>query len=360
MARHASNLPLKLTLVYTALVIYACLHPFSGWQASGLPMFDYLLAPWPRYYRSEDLVLNVAGYLPLGFLGAAALCRRLSGPGSILTATLAAALLSLSLETAQNFLPSRVASNLDLGCNLLGALAGALAGAVWGPTLFDPQGGLQRWRSRHIIGGHTGELGLLLVGLWLLTQLSADGLLFGSGDLRHWLALPSPVAFEPERFIRLEAAHVAATVLGVGLFARCIMRAAGLWPIPLLFILAFALTTLATFSFYSPDMPLAWLTPGARLGLLVGLPLLAACLMLPRVLQHALAGMAMLAATALVNLMPENPYLPFRTSAAAAGHFLNFHGLTTVTAAAWPYLALAYLSALGLWRGEHLAAERRL
>ena len=359
MARHASNLPLHLALAYAALVAYACLHPFTGWQATGLPVFDYLLAPWPRYYRGEDLVLNVAGYLPFGFLAAAALSRRIGARGCILAATLAAGLLSLGLETVQNFLPSRVASNLDLGCNLLGALAGALAGAAWGPALFGPQGWLQRWRSRHIVGGYTGDAGLLLLGLWLLTQLTADGLLFGSGDLRHWLALPNPVTFEPERFIRLEAAHVATTVVGVGLFARCIMLAPGLWPIPLLFMLAFGLTTLATFSFFSASEPLVWLTPGARFGLIAGLPLLAVCLRLPRVLQHALAGMAMLAATALVNLMPENPYLPFRT-AAAAGHFLNFHGLTAVVTAAWPFLALAYLSALGLWRGEHLAAERRL
>lgn len=64
MARHAPNLPLHLALAYAALVAYACLHPFNGWQTTGLPLFDYLLAPWPRYYRSEDLILNVAGYAP--------------------------------------------------------------------------------------------------------------------------------------------------------------------------------------------------------------------------------------------------------------------------------------------------------
>ena len=35
----------------------------------------------------------------------------------------------LGLETLQNFLPSRVPSNVDLGCNALGGLIGALAGA---------------------------------------------------------------------------------------------------------------------------------------------------------------------------------------------------------------------------------------
>ncbi len=359
MARRSPNLPLNLSIAYAALIVYACLHPFTGWQATGLPLFDYLVAPWPRYYRIEDIVLNVLGYVPLGFVLAAALARRLAPAACILATTLLAGLLSFGLETVQNFLPTRVSSNLDLGCNLLGGLLGALLGSLWGPALFAPQGWLQRWRSRRFIGGHTGDAGLVLLGLWLLTQFTADGLLFGSGDLRAWLDLPSPVAFEPERFIRLEAAHVAATLIGVGLFARCLMLAPSVWPILLLFTLALAGTTLATFSFFSASQPFAWLTPGAQQGLLAGLPLLALCLLLPRVVQHALAGMTILAATALVNLMPENPYLPFRASA-APGHFLNFHGLTGVATGAWPFVALAYLSALGLWRGEHLAGERRL
>ncbi|THF65123.1 VanZ family protein [Pseudothauera rhizosphaerae] len=359
MARHASNLPLHLSVAYAALIVYACLHPFTGWQASGLPLFDFLSAPWPRYYRVEDLALNVLGYVPFGFVLAPALARRVGPAGRVVAATLLAGLLSCALETVQNFLPTRVAANVDLGCNLLGGLLGALAGTRWGTRMFGDQGWLQRWRNRRFIGGHTGDAGLMLLGLWLLTQLTPDGLLFGSGDLRQWLDLPNPVAFEPERFILLEAAHVAATVVGVGLFVRCIMLAPSLWPILLLFALALGTTTLATFSFFSASAPLAWLTPGARQGLMAGAALLGISLLLPRVLQHALAGMAMLAATALVNLMPENPYLPFRAGA-AAGHFLNFHGLTGLVTAAWPFLALAYLSALGLWRGEHLGGEGRL
>ncbi|THF64052.1 VanZ family protein [Pseudothauera nasutitermitis] len=358
MARASSNLPLHLAIAYAALIAYACLHPFTGWQAIGLPPFDYLTAPWPRYYRVEDIVLNVLGYVPLGFVLAAGLARRLGPFGRILATVLLAGLLSLALETTQNYLPTRVASNLDLGFNLLGGLIGAFFGSLWGSALFAPQGGLQRWRGRRFIGGHTGDAGLILLALWLLTQFTADGLLFGSGDLRQALDLPNPVAFAPERFILLEAAHVAATLVGVGLFVRCIMLAPSVWPILLLFALALGATTLATFSFFSADEPLAWLTPGARRGLAIGVPLLGISLLLPRVVQHALAGMAILAATALVNLMPENPYLSFRHP--AGGHFLNFHGLTGVAAAAWPFLALAYLSALGLWRGEHLADGRRI
>ena len=51
---------------------------------------------------------------------------------------------------------------------------------------------------------------------------------------------------------------------------------------------------------------------------------------------------------------PENPYLPFDRRLAGFSNVLNFHGLTALVDSLWPYVALAYLSALGLWRGEHL------
>ena len=68
---------------------------------------------------------------------------------------------------------------------------------------------------------------------------------------------------------------------------------------------------------------------------------------------------SLLLATALVNLIPENPYLPFGRRLAGFSNVLNFHGLTQLVDSLWPYAALAYLSALGLWRGEHLAGGAR-
>ena len=86
------------------------------------------------------------------------------------------------------------------------------------------------------------------------------------------------------------------------------------------------------------------------------LALLLPALLLPRLAQHAIAGTSLLLATALVNLIPENPYLPFDRRLAGFSNVFSFHGLTGLVDSLWPYAALAYLSALGLWRGEHLAA----
>ncbi|HJV26548.1 MAG TPA: VanZ family protein [Aromatoleum sp.] len=354
-ARAVSSLPRTLTIAYGLLIVYACLHPLTGWRVTGLPLLDFLTAPWPKYYRSADIVLNVLGFLPFGFVLAPALPQRFGRVGDIAVATLIAATLSFTMEVTQNFLPTRVSSNVDLGSNTLGGLVGAIFGAWWGHPLFDERGWLHRWRTLRIIPGHIGDFGLILLALWLLAQLTPDRVLFVSGDLRQLLGLPTPLHFEVERFILLEAMQVAITLVGVGLFARCMMPSVSLPAIALLLVLGLGAKTLATASFFDPGAPLLWLTPGTQRGLLYGLPALAATLVLPRVFQHAMAGMAMLAATSLTNLLPDNPYFQAGHRLLLQGNFLNFHGLTQLTASLWPFAALAYLSAVGLWRGEHLA-----
>ena len=350
----ATSLTRSLAIAYALLIAYACLHPFTGWRTTGLPLFDYLFAPWPKYVRMEDLVLNVLGYVPLGFVLAPSLPPRLGRFGTIVVTTFLAGLLSLSIETTQNFLPTRISSNVDLGCNTLGAFVGAVLGVLWGRRLFGVQGWLHRWRSERIIPGRTGDLGLILLGLWLLTQLMRESMIFSSGDVRQLLQLPTALPFDPGQFIALEATLVATSMLAIGLLARCMMRSGHPLPIAVLLLLAVAAKSLADYSFFDPGAPMAWLTPGSRNGLAIGAILLTGAMLLPRIHQHALAGVAVLIATTLTNLMPENPYLAVGQRLLDHGNFLNFHGLTQFVAGVWPFLALAYLSALGLWRGEHL------
>lgn len=349
----SSRLSRYLAACCALLIAYASLYPLTGWQPSGLPVFDYLFAPWPRYFRNEEILVNILGYGPLGFLLVPALPHRLRAPAAILLASLLGALLSFCIETAQNFLPTRISSNVDLGCNALGTLIGALFGAWWGRPLFDSKGRIQRWRQLNIVPGRTGDVGLILLALWLLAQSMPDLALFATGDLRRLIGLPTPLPFQPERFITLEAAFVASSVFALGLFARCMLQTRPIWPILLLLLAGAANKTLATAIFVLPGDPWLWLTPGVRQGLSVGGLLLLATLWLPRVHQHALAGMSLLGAAVLANLIPENPYLS-SAQRFIPGSFQNYHGLLQLLSGLWPLLALAYLSALGLWRGEHL------
>ena len=162
MPRHRSSAsPLAWGVV--ALIVYASLYPFSGWQIPGVPLFNFLRLPWPRWWTWFDLIANLLGYLPLGALVFGARVRGGTRVRVALTqAVLAGAVLSFAMETLQNFLPQRVASNVDLGLNALGTVLGALLGA-W----VHARGGVDRWqaaRDRWFIDRSAGALALLL--LW--------------------------------------------------------------------------------------------------------------------------------------------------------------------------------------------------
>jgi VanZ family protein len=342
----ASGLPTYLALSYAVLVVYGSLHPFSGWRSPGLPLLFFLDAGWPRYWTVFDVFVNALAYLPLGFLFTLAL-RRIPGHTlSALVATLLGALLSLCLETIQAWLPARVPSNLDFACNALGTAIGAVLAVRHGHRFFYRVALLQRRLLAPI--PHV-ELGLVLVGLWLLTQLSPETILFGAGDLRHLLDIASPLPYAAPSFFALETGTIACNTVAIGLVVRTLLvrNPSPYLVLTLFFFVALAIRTLAAGVLIDPYHALAWLTPGAGLGLMIGGSLLAVLLLLPGWVRVALAGLALMAGTVLVNASPPNPYSAVALAAWRQGHFLNFNGLTRLAASLWPFLALTYLIALG-------------
>lgn len=341
----ASHLSRYLAAVYTLLAVYASLHPLAGWRDSGVDPLAFLTAGWPRRWTGFDLLVNIVAYLPLGFLWVPVLQPRLGRIGAVLLATLCGVLLSLAMEALQNYLPSRVPSSADLGCNALGALLGALAGARWGGHLLDG-GRLHALRHRTILQGAMGDAGLLLLGLWLLTQLTPETLLFGNGDLRGYLGLPAFLPYTAERFAGIEAAIVCANTLAVGLLAMRLERRSPHLPILALLGTALAVKTFVLALSLGTPRGFAWATPGGVTGLGAGLALWLAASLVPARLQQALAALALLLATVLVNLAPDNPYSANTWQTWNPGQFLNFHGLTELTSTLWPYLALPWLMML--------------
>jgi len=178
-----SPLARYLFVAYVLLVLYASLHPFSGWRDRGLPPFAFLTAPFNRPTPVFDVIVNVFGYVPLGFLAALAAHPRLRGASAFVFASAFAIGLSFALESLQLYLPTRTSSNLDLLANAAGGAVGALA-AVAGTRALRLEEGLLRLRERFLLPGRGIDLGLVLIGLWLLSQLNPETLLFGTGDLR--------------------------------------------------------------------------------------------------------------------------------------------------------------------------------
>lgn len=92
------------------------------------------LLTWPKFTRlglksiSTDILVNVAGFMPLGFILFAAMVL-LDGIGDrtgMFITIMIAFLFSLTIEIAQAWIPSRDSSILDLTLNTLGSGAGAL------------------------------------------------------------------------------------------------------------------------------------------------------------------------------------------------------------------------------------------
>lgn len=331
-----------LALACCGLIVYGSLHPFSGWRDTGASPLAFLHGGWPRYWTAFDLLANVAIYLPLGLFLTLALSTLRWRWLAALLAVLAAGGVSFALEAIQTWLPSRVPSNVDLACNTLGGLIGALLGLWAGPRWLAR---VTAWQHHALAPLPHAELGLTLLGLWLLIPLTPEILLFGAGDLRQTLGLNGAVPFVAADFVHIEAAITALNAIAVGLILRqlCARRSLALLAIPLFLAAGLLIRTLSAAVLINPANAFVWLTPGAQLGLFVALGVLALGVFLPPTLRVMLAAMALMAGTVLVNLAPPNPYSAAALAAWRQGHFLNFNGLTRWVATLWPFLTLPFL-----------------
>jgi VanZ family protein len=347
-----SPLARYLFVAYVFLVVYASLHPFSGWRDQGLPPFAFLTARISRPYFPFDIAANLIGYVPLGFFAALAAYPVLRGGAAFAFSALCAAALSLALESLQLYLPARTSSSLDWLANSAGGVLGALVAVSLSERLLRERR-LHVFRDRFFLAGGRVDLGLFS---WVCGSFAANPstLLFGTGDLREWFRPPPGKLYPAEVFVRVEAGVAGANALAVGLMASCLIAPAQPRRLVVLLLVAAGLSV-HSFAFgllgSSQDI-LTWLTPGALYGVAVALALLLIAVGLPRAVQLALSGLALLAATALVNLAPANPYLTATLSLWQQGQYFNFNGATRVVSAIWPFAAMFYVVLLAAERGE--------
>ena len=96
--------------------------------------FSILLHSWPSRIDApalDDLAVNVLVYLPLGLFALLTFAGSSRTGVAILASLLLGFLLSISLETAQVFVTTRVSSLFDVATDTIGAGIGAAAGALW-------------------------------------------------------------------------------------------------------------------------------------------------------------------------------------------------------------------------------------
>ena len=385
--RHRSS-AVPIAWLFAGLIVYASLYPFSGWRVPGVGPLDFLLLGWPRWWTWFDLVANLLGYMPLGFLLFVAAVRSgWRGPPSAWVATLAGTALSLSMEVLQNYLPQRVSSNVDLGLNALGSAFGAGIGLA-----LEARGGIERWqriRDRWFVARSAG--GLTLVLAWPIGLLFPTAVPFGLGHVLGRLrpALAELLAGTPAEVWTAGWATPAATgtvvtattattgagaalsvvaaaasavpalspagelaIVVLGLLAPCLVAFTFTvpgWRRAVLVLGAVVLgaltTTLSTALNFGPAHALAWTTPQALQALVIGAFVAALLSLVPR---RVAAGFGLIALTALVMLVaqaPADPYFAQSLQGWEQGRFIRFHGAALWVGWLWPYAALAYLLA---------------
>jgi VanZ family protein len=362
--RHRSS-AVPLSWLYGALIVYASLYPFIGWHVAGVGALDFLLLGWPRYWTAFDLVANLLGYLPFGFLLFLALVRggRSIGAAALL-ACAGGTLLSFMLEVLQNYLPNRVSSNLDLGLNAIGTALGVALGAA-----LNWRGGIEQWqklRDRWFVARSAGGLALLV--LWPIGLLFPTAVPFGLG---HVLGRIQPLVVElladtpaaawtegwtaaVERSAEVAPATLSTSaelsIIVLGLLAPCLVAftiAVPGWRRSVLVIgavlLGAATTTLSTALNFGPTHAFSWTTHHALQALAIGT---AAGLLLSLVPRRVAAGFGLIALTALVMLVTQAPADPYFTQSVQGweqGRFIRFHGAAQWVGWLWPYAALTYL-----------------
>lgn len=345
-----------LAWIYAVLIVYASLYPFDNWRIQGIAPWAFMTAPLPKYWTGFDVLSNVLGYAPLGFLLALALHRTRREWPAILIATLSAAGLSLCLETLQMFLPVRVPSNVDAALNVMGAWLGAVIarGLVW-------VGLIERWsrfRDRWFVSDADGALALLAV--WPMALLFPAPVAFGLGQvLERVEAALADVLDEtpwlewvPLREVELQPLLPISEILcvAIGLWLPCLLafsvlrqrhqRVAAALVVVAWGVSASALSAALT---YGPAHAWVWVSAEVATGLGVAVVGLLLMVFAPARMCLVMALAALVWQLSLLNNASADVYFSLTLQTWERGRFIRFHGLIQWLGWLWPYACLIYL-----------------
>lgn len=345
-----------LALVYAALIVYASLYPFGEWRYQGLNPLAFMGQGWPRYWTGFDLGINIAGYMPFGFLLAAIGLRSGRSRFVVGVATLTGGLLSLVLETTQGFLTTRVSSNVDWATNTLGVWLGALLALGLARS-----GALARWsqiRSHWFVDDARG--GIVLMALWPVALLFPTAIPLGLGQISErleetvaeWLSGTELIELLPMREVELQplvpGAEILCVLLGAlipTLLGYCVLKGAlrrAAWAVGVM-VIALAATALSAALSFGPERAWDWLALPARLGLGAAFVMAVVLMLVPRRLAAALALLALGVYLGVLNQAPLGPYFEINLHSWEQGQFIRFNGLLQWLGSLWPFAALVYV-----------------
>ena len=345
-----------LVWIYAVLIVYASLYPFDGWRIQGIAPWAFLTAPLPRYWTGFDVLSNVAGYAPFGFLMALAVHRTRDRWPAVGMTTLAAAALSLTMESMQMFLPVRVPSNVDAALNISGAFLGAaMASALERVGLLDRW---SRFRDRWFVSDASGAMALLAV--WPVALLFPAPVTFGLGQvlervetaLAHVLQDTPWLEWLPLREVELQPLLPVSEILcvAIGLLLPCLLAfgVLRLWGqrmvvAALLVGVGFGASALSAALTYGPAHAWGWVSTEVLAGLVLAIVAMAALSFCAVRVCWVLALAALVWQLSLLNNASADAYFALTLQTWEQGQFIRFHGLSQWLGWLWPYALLVYL-----------------
>lgn len=345
-----------LALIYAGLIVYASLYPFTDWRYQGVVPWAFLSSPLPKYWTSFDVAINIVGYIPFGFLLVLSALRLQYGRRALGLAILLAALLSLTMESLQNYLPTRVSSNVDLALNALGAGFGA-----WWASSMEKLGILDRWsllRARWFVSDARG--GLVLLTLWPVALLFPVAVPFGLGQILERLEASWEGVLEgslllnwlPVRDIELQPLVPGVELLCVmlGVLIPCLLGFSIIRSIKqrvlftlMVLVIGVMTTALSAALSYGPEHAWAWLRAPVRYGLMLAFVFTMLLLRLPRRAGAVVVSLGLGVQLSLLNQAPTSAYFAQTLATWEQGRFIRFHGLVQWLGWLWPYAALVYM-----------------
>lgn len=325
-----------------------------------MPWWSFLIQAFPKYWTWFDISINILGYIPLGFLATWAALRD-SNPlmvrGSIFIGITLALLLSFAAETTQNYLPLRVASNLDLALNLAGGILGAVIAwllARFGALHFFSYT-LQRWVAPD------ARFALILVLLWPWALLYPQPVAFGLGHvqekLENWLGnqlAGSPLvewlpwhAIEPQPLLHWQVALVVA----IALWLPCLLAHIAIphWKHRLPTIVALLATGILAHALghalaRGPENAWGWLWQPVQQGMVLGAVCAVVSSFSPRWLCKLLILLLLVIQLPLLNDTAISAYYEnWESHTWLPGQFIRFYGITRWLGWIWSWVLLLYV-----------------
>jgi VanZ family protein len=330
-------------VVYALSIVYVSLTPFIGWSDTETVLS--FLPPWPRYITFFDVLINVLAYIPLGLFAYIFLQPRIGPKFAAIVSVLAGFILSLSMETLQQFLPTRISSMLDLLANTGGAIIGVALSAwfAWTPHLES----VNNLRDRIFIQGRLANLGQLLLALWFITQLNPSIPFLGAGNVINMLMEPWNNRADAAALWIPQAAGMALNFCGIALFISLLVQRAlkPAWFAAVVLALALVIKTIAAVLLLKEPLIPHWLGRETIAGLAGGVVLLLIFSSLRRRQRLIVAGLIILAGGVMSKLAAiyDSPSEILRVFKWPYGQLLNFTSLTQFINEAWPLAALVYL-----------------